>query len=81
MAEFVAIYWSLSTTNATNLAFLSGAAMRALLVLLAALTMGFGVGATISIDRAPTFTDDSRNGYYFAEEPVRLPFRLLTSTR
>ena len=48
--------------------------MRNLLVLLAALTIGFGAGATISIDRAPAFTDDSRNGYYFADEPVRLPF-------
>ena len=44
--------------------------MRSILVLLAALTVGFGVGATTSIDRAPAFTDDSRNGYYFSEEPL-----------
>jgi len=57
-----------------DVAFLTGATMRNLLVLLAAVTMGFGVGATITIDHAPAFTDDGRNGYYFVEEPVRLPF-------
>jgi hypothetical protein len=75
LAEFVAIYSGLSKPNAKILAFLSGATMRSLLVLLAALTMGLGLGAAISIDRTPAFTDDSRNGYYFAEEPVWLPSR------
>ena len=47
--------------------------MRGLLVLLTALTMGFGVGAIITIDRAPAFTDDSRSGYDLAEEPALPP--------
>ena len=74
LAEFVTLYSALSTTNANDLAFLSGATMRGLPVLLAAVITGFGVGATITINHAPALTDDSRNGYYFAEEPVLLPF-------
>ena len=55
--------------------------MRGLLVLLTALTMGFGVGAAISIDRTPAFTDDSRNGYYFAEEPALSAILALKSVK
>jgi hypothetical protein len=53
-----------------DVAFLTWATMLNLLVLLVALTIGFGVGATITINRAPAFTNDSRNWYYFAEEPA-----------
>jgi hypothetical protein len=37
--------------------------MRNLLVLLVSLTMGCGVAAGVTINHAPAFVDDARNGY------------------